>query len=64
MRRTHLRNPSEKAELALLRTAVAAAGDVVYEWDLRSDRITWSGRVAEIFGLKGAADVDGRANAP
>ncbi len=57
MRRTHLRNPSEKAELALLRTAVAAAGDVVYEWDLSSDRITWSGRVSEIFGLKGAADV-------
>ena len=57
MRRTHLRNPSEKAELALLRTAVAAAGDVVYEWNLTSDKITWSGPLNSIFGPKSSAHI-------
>ncbi|MHA1568307.1 MAG: putative bifunctional diguanylate cyclase/phosphodiesterase [Alphaproteobacteria bacterium] len=57
MRRTHLGNPSEKAELALFRAAVAAAGDVVYEWNLTSDKITWSGPLNSIFGPKTSAGI-------
>ncbi len=37
-------------QLAWLRRAIEAAGDIVYEWDLASDRITWIGRFTEIFG--------------
>lgn len=57
MRMSHLKSPSEKAELALLRAAVAAAGDIVYDWNLDTDKIVWSGPLTEVFGLKNAKAV-------
>ena len=29
--------------------AIAAAGDTAYDWDLRSDKVTWSGRTSTLF---------------
>lgn len=29
--------------------AIAAAGDTTYDWDLRSDKISWSGRISTLF---------------
>ncbi len=37
-------------DLARLRSALEASGDVVYDWDLATDRMTWLGPVAELFG--------------
>jgi diguanylate cyclase (GGDEF)-like protein/PAS domain S-box-containing protein len=48
----------QTAELELLRAALAGAGDLAYSWDLASDRLTWSGRLNEIFGLTTAAEID------
>jgi diguanylate cyclase (GGDEF)-like protein len=42
-------------ELARLRSAIEASGDVVYDWDLATDRIDWIGRVAAIFGMSDSA---------
>ncbi len=45
----------QQSDHARLRTAVAAAqaiaaaGDTAYDWDLRSDKITWSGRITALF---------------
>ena len=39
------------SDLGRLRAAIAAAGDVIYEWDLVSDRIHWSGQITELLGL-------------
>ena len=36
-------------ELARLRAAIEAAGDIVYDWDLASDSVTWTGRASELF---------------
>jgi diguanylate cyclase (GGDEF)-like protein len=35
--------------LARLRAAIRASGDIVYEWDLTSNRITWSGETMQLF---------------
>jgi diguanylate cyclase (GGDEF)-like protein len=39
------REPNARAnqDLARVQAAVAASGDIAYDWDLRSDRIGWSG---------------------
>lgn len=42
------------AELARLRAAVEGSGDLVYSWDLATDRIEWVGRAADFFGLNAA----------
>ncbi len=39
------------AELERLRAAVDGSGDLVYSWDLATDRIDWVGRAADFFGL-------------
>ncbi|MHA1601144.1 MAG: putative bifunctional diguanylate cyclase/phosphodiesterase [Alphaproteobacteria bacterium] len=39
------------AELERLRAAVDGSGDLVYSWDLATDRIEWAGRAADFFGL-------------
>ncbi len=38
-------------ELACLRAAVHASGDIVYDWDLATDTMSWSGRTGGLFGL-------------
>ena len=37
-------------QLDRLQTALFAAGDVVYDWDLIDDAITWVGRTDALFG--------------
>lgn len=39
-----------QGQLEWLHRAIEAAGDIVYEWDLASDGITWVGRFTEVFG--------------
>ncbi len=41
---------SNSAELLRLRGAIEAAGDVVYEWDLATDDLKWTGSAAGLFG--------------
>jgi diguanylate cyclase (GGDEF)-like protein len=41
--------------LARLETAIHASGDVVYEWDLATDRIVFSGDITSLFDAEGAA---------
>ena len=45
-------------ELARLRAALSAAGDVAYEWDLTADSIKWSGDVAKACGNVAEADLE------
>ena len=40
---------SNSVELLRLRGAIEAAGDVVYEWDLATDGLTWSGSTGDLF---------------
>ncbi len=40
----------ELTQLARLRAALEASGDVVYDWDLATDRLTWNGCSALYFG--------------
>lgn len=42
---------TEQDQLARLRSALAAAGNVAYEWDFASDRMFWFAGAAEILGL-------------
>ena len=46
---THIISTAE--ELARLRAALSAAGDVAYDWDLTTDTIHWSGDVCKALGL-------------
>jgi len=41
--------------LARLQSAIQASGDVVYEWDLATDRISFSGDIFSLFGTHNAA---------
>ncbi|MDJ0951037.1 MAG: GGDEF and EAL domain-containing protein [Alphaproteobacteria bacterium] len=47
----------ERQELDRLRGAIAASGDIIYDWDLETDEISWWGQVIDIFGMAGAAAV-------
>jgi diguanylate cyclase (GGDEF)-like protein/PAS domain S-box-containing protein len=33
-----------------LRTAISASGDILYKWDILSDRLSWAGEVEEVLG--------------
>ncbi|MGH6946791.1 MAG: putative bifunctional diguanylate cyclase/phosphodiesterase [Kiloniellales bacterium] len=55
------RNDSQLAELARLRSALEAAGDFVYAWDLASDALTWQGPVERLFGRGGKPPKSGDA---
>lgn len=44
-------------ELARLRAALAASGDVAYEWNLEGDGLTWDGPFAALFGRDPSAGV-------
>ncbi len=52
---------AEHAELERLRTAFDASGDVIYEWDLASDAVTWTGNPGLRLGLPEAIDISTRA---
>jgi len=41
--------------LSRLEAAIRASGDVVYEWDLATDRIVFSGDITSLFDAEGAA---------
>lgn len=41
--------------LSRLETAIRASGDVVYEWDLATDRIVFTGDITSLFHAEGAA---------
>ena len=45
---------SDREELARLRSALAATGDVVYQWDLITDSVTWSGDASNSLGVTAA----------
>ncbi len=38
------------AELARLLTVIEASGDLLYDWDLTSDRLVWTGATPRLFG--------------
>ena len=40
-------------ELARVNAAVRASGDVIYEWDLADDQLSWIGHAASLFGHDG-----------
>ena len=42
-------NALAMVELTRLKSAVQASGDIIYDWDLASDEIAWSGDVASLF---------------
>ncbi len=44
-------------ELERLRAAIAASGDVVYDWDLPSDEFSWLGNVTDAFQISGLHQV-------
>ncbi len=41
-------------ELARVRAAITASGDIIYDWDLATDALAWSGDVLALFGGSGA----------
>ncbi len=42
-------------ELERLRAAIEASGDIVYDWDLATDKIDWIGQAVAVFGADPAA---------
>ena len=52
------REPISRSEqdLARVQAAVAASGDIAYDWDLRNDRIEWSGASHILERLVGKPD--------
>jgi len=59
---------ADPADLERLRAALEASGDLIYDWDLATDSLTWVGRTSAIFGPQpgatpGSGDVfNGRVN--
>ncbi|MFQ5775931.1 MAG: putative bifunctional diguanylate cyclase/phosphodiesterase [Kiloniellaceae bacterium] len=43
------------AQLRRLRSAIEASGDVIYTWDLATDRIDWIGAAGRVFGPEPSA---------
>src|SRR5882724_3108036 len=58
---TIMRNIIERAvdsgQFDWLQRAVEAAGDLLYDWDLATDKITWIGSATEIFGTDDASGI-------
>lgn len=50
----------ERTELERFRAALDATGDVVYEWNPRTDAISWSVNARERLGLDDSADISTR----
>ena len=56
--RNIIERAADSGQFEWLQRAVEAAGDLLYDWDLATDRITWIGSASEIFGT---ADANGIA---
>lgn len=41
---------SESSAAVWLRAAIGASGDILYRWDILSDRLSWAGEVEEVLG--------------
>jgi diguanylate cyclase (GGDEF)-like protein/PAS domain S-box-containing protein len=54
-------NKAERAELERLRTAIEASGNVIYEWDLETDLVSWSRSASQTFGLPESVDISSHA---
>ena len=52
---------TERQELQRLRAVLRALGGVVYEWNIGSDAVVWSGDVHEVLGLARSIDLSTRA---
>ena len=52
---------TEREELKRLRTVLRALGGVVYEWDIGSGAVVWSGDVHETLGVASTIDLSTRA---
>ncbi len=52
---------NERDELARLRAAFEASNDAVYEWDLETGAMIWSGNAAEALGLPDTREIATRA---
>jgi len=50
-------DPAEDPETSRLRLALAATGDVVYDWDARQGRILWSENAGPLLGLARPGDI-------
>jgi diguanylate cyclase (GGDEF)-like protein len=46
---------SDNMSVSLVAAALAAAGDIAYDWDLSSDGIAWRGQLSETVGIADAA---------
>jgi len=51
--------PPSRAAMAVLEAApiLDSIGELLYEWDLRTDRLVWSGDLAKTFGVLGQTDL-------
>ena len=53
VRGTSISTSTEQMQAAI--AAILASGDLVYTWDLATDRIDWIGAVGPVFGTQGTA---------
>jgi diguanylate cyclase (GGDEF)-like protein len=53
--RNIIERAAESGQFDWLQRAIEAAGDLLYDWDLASDKITWIGAGDEIFGTASTA---------
>ena len=52
-----MQDATDQTELTRLRMAVAATGDVVYDWDLQAGVLHWSENAAAVLGVEDAAGI-------
>jgi diguanylate cyclase (GGDEF)-like protein len=55
--RNIIERAADSGQFDWLQRAVEAAGDLLYDWDLATDKITWIGSATEIFGTDNASAI-------
>jgi diguanylate cyclase (GGDEF)-like protein len=55
--RNIIERAADSGQFDWLQRAVEAAGDLLYDWDLATDKITWIGSASEIFGTDDASGI-------
>ncbi len=55
--RNIIERAADSGQFDWLQRAVEAAGDLLYDWDLATDKITWIGSASEIFGTADASGI-------